>query len=656
MSHSLASLPTELLRSILSIEDRPSALINLFLCGNVPLQHKIAASVTHLSLRSPGLFENRRLPSCLTFMRNLRELSLEIPSLMLYCPFDIFVTIRGLSPTLKKLEIRFIKTWLKEEDPTDPYDDSPLDSEPSLFFDKLVEPLVTALEGRTGLEALHIHTRAFFRAADIQRLPSSLTELTIRLPAHANATTAAAEALPRGLTRLGVTNGFRIEPFVAEFFAALPRQLAWFEIQGFRQVLTLAMAQRLPPSLRHAPSLQFRLTRSASATHPLSISHALLKLPLHTDFLRVVSDSLPYLVELKLEGEQNMDCHFISTLPRTLTSFHGPLDMATMKRAVWPPHITSLKTHSTDGLTPVIAASLPPSLRTLGFQVVSFAVNGALVSALPRSITDLSLDVVAPGEEIEFPPSLTSFMSVRYRVELNRLPKNLIHCHLPFTSLKAASVAGLPHSLKTLSVSRLQLDHVPQDHLPAVAALYDAHNAEHGFSESHPLFASLPSSSTLNLFDLLPRSLETLEFQHSSTLDKLSPADWSRLPHLTRLRVTGEISEDIILHLPSKRMADLAICTPRLRDEHIAALPRKLTRLSHYMPENALSDACIADIPTDVFYLSLPDPHWLMSMALRKRRFRAFCCEDPSELKRLLNPASITANDLEPVTNEKATT
>ena len=653
MSFSLVTLPTEVLQQILSIETRPSAIINLFICGNTHLQRKITALVAQLSLRSAGLFKNRRLPSCLTSMRNLRDLYLEIPSLMLYSPFNIFKVLKELSPTLSKLEIRFIKSWPKESDPVDPYDESPLDSEPSMFYDKLVEPLLAALEGRTSLEALHIHTRAFFRASDLRRLPTSLKDLTIRLPAHSKDTIAAAKALPSGLTRLVVTNGVRIDLFTAKFFGSLPRQLTSFEIAGYAQQLSLDEILLLPPFLRHTRAFYFKMTSPIVSKHAININRMVYDMPIPESPQPTLFAAFPYLLDLQIEGPPKMDYRFISTLPSSLTSLYGVFDMNMLEKAKWPLHLTSLKSHYCDGMTPAIASSLPSSLRTLIFQFQSGGANGAVVSALSRSITSLDMEILAMDEAIEFPPSLTSLVSFRCRFNLAKLPKHLTSCILPFASLKATSCAGLPPGLKNFSFRNLQLDYVPEEYREGLNELYDTYNKEHGFTESDPLFASLPTTPTINVFDLLPRSLDSLDFQRTPTHDQLSPADWNRLPQLQQLKVSGEIASDVILYLPSYRMTELRVCTPELRDEHIAALPRGLTYFGHFAPSYTLSNACIAHVPISISYLSLPQHFTTMAKYLQYRRYKAFAVDGPpSELKRLLTIDLITENDTKPTVKE----
>lgn len=627
----LSSLPADVFDQILGYSDLSYQAINLWQCGDRTLQRKIELGASTITLQSGNPFTNRQLPQMLMNLRNLKELSLHVHDIILLSPWPIVSVIETLLPSLLTLKINIYWGRLVSSSASSIYNE--LRQGPpggSLSYETLVLPLFIAISNARNLKTLELGRELVPTIDDLQLLPPSLTSLSLvgfvcKEPPQGDMPTfprsllsltvaipngfshAFAAALPPSLTHLNTIYDISIEE---EVFAALPRTLT--SVVG-PCVASLGSEPKhaFPPEL---PTLVVtaipNLDRMLLPSHLTSFS-----------FLRSALSNAQLL-----------------SLPRSLNNLIISTTNDIAKES-WPPGLQHLTCSVSRGTTSTFVTGLPP-LKSLG---ILESVDHSLLSLLPTSLQSLVLSIegqVSPSTTL--PPSLKYVNFSHYSGDnsfpLRCIPGSVTALLLSGYSLMDTDWVHLPPKLRSLQFGKLNLStfNDKDPNLLARAQLLRQIGLESGCDVIVPP-ASPTSSSSVQVFDLLPRTLTQLIVADITSVYRISAEGWSRLPSLTGLTLGTSCGASNLLHIPAHRLQHLTV-RDELEDAHGKWLSRKLKTLSSSPPSTfpQIGDAFIRNAPVAVetFWSSGPMPS---ALSLRRDRIIAFTSKDRSELNRLLS-------------------
>lgn len=105
MATSLVSLPPSILDAIFSYNGTSQGALHLWMSGSGALQSHLAAGITRIKLRNHHRHNANRWPSFLSFLRSLRELTIDRDNLPILYNKQIRNEVQKLPPTLRKLRL-----------------------------------------------------------------------------------------------------------------------------------------------------------------------------------------------------------------------------------------------------------------------------------------------------------------------------------------------------------------------------------------------------------------------------------------------------------------------------------------------------------------------------------------------------------------------
>ena len=580
MASQFEKLPPEIIAQILA-SNSSFDIITLWICGNRLLQTKIERNATSITLVGRQSFLNRRLPSILTKLRALKAFRLITSVTLLHAPYSIIETLKQLSKSLSDLEIvladlhsPIMKSWtFTSRNP----DISRLP--PS---ERTVILLKELFEAHPNLKSLTMDGYSILNDMSFQHLPPTLETLCIPRYYSLQSYGEYFPQLPRTLTSLHLQSNVLgreadfalLPPTLTSFISSmhiidldgllahLPRTLVRFEVASVHQFFLSSLTEAsTPPSLQ---TLKFVYSGDESPSSNLLNP---IVLPLETlDCSNIKFNILA-----------------IRALPSTLTHLSGLLDFDSVQKSDWPPRLTRLSAKFvTFNFPPETAAHLPPHLTSLTLGNDCF--SGAFIDFLPRSITELRV-LIGDFRHTScygiFPPSLQIYETVHLPQEtLIRLPHTLteLNCngtvldtdliHLNFPALKILKLRVTRHTTPIDPLDTGYLARARQLRIEGLSAMKTT-----GKSAS-----VIEDTFGTKLFDLLPRTLETLEFRIEDVDgSELAPQAWSRLPpNLTSLRVYHAIHADCLFYIPRQCLKFLYLRLKHLSKAHMKACPKNL--------------------------------------------------------------------------------
>lgn len=637
METSLASLTSNILDAILSLDGMSSCALRLWMSGSSNLRYKLATGLTRIHLANPQRFSTNRWPSILANLRALRELSIDRDYYTLLRHNQIGSEVQKLSPTLRKLKLRI----LESRNILTPSVHSQLEA---LSINKseakegeLRKTLWTFKAAFPHLESLDLHSKEKWLERDFELLPPSLTHLNLRHLPKVTDIGKFASLIPRQLLSLNVANYV----LNASFWVNLPPNLTALKVEcalrdhdgvsyadiakGLPRTLTSitlpfghfspAELALLPPSLTEIDTYERTSSSSASETTlDLDVGR-------HFPNLRAFHTSV-------------LSPTLLRSLPSGITSIQAHVNDDTIKPEHWPSSLVSLEIR--DAASNFSLSILPPGLTEFAI-LYEFELDLASVSLLPRSLRTLECHNGLLRDKADFPPTLTTLSFARcenalsrwlvfeeaavarpsmpeedeeaaedrepdlesaaYRETLNG--RKVLRC-FPFhclpqslTELKAelflpaSKLKHLPRRLKLLNIDDIfeDADFHPDsaEELDAMRSIFDVGRRE-GFEENFD-WTQLKQASILLL---LPRTLKSLSLWGDATNARV---DWSHLPPRLLsiwLHPQKGLPADFIYQTPLKHTARLHVQVDRPTDEHIKAIPRHLAGLRIDVTDDSL--------------------------------------------------------------------
>lgn len=632
----LVSLPADVFGQILGYNDISYQAIGLWRCGNRLLQRKIELGISCIDLKSGNPFTNRQLPQLLNKLDSLKEFSLHAHDIILLSPWPIVETITSILKTLTILKIDFYWGLQIDDSASSIYQElHPTTPKDALVRDSLIGPLFKSLSKSQCLTTLELGDRLKIELDDLQLLPSSLTSLSI--PGFLfEGFYGDIVVFPPSLLSLVVT--LRMDADAMVFVEALPPNLTHLDT-NINCVFDIQHFVALPPTLTslHGPFLVVCPTELA-AVFPLNLKN----LSIASRFLVLDDMKFPtQLTSLMLHGQALLSNESVLSLPRSLTLLEAIFAPDIAKNS-WPPNLQDLIC-SLDGPVPATFIASLPNLTSLSTNSTS---NASSFSLLPASLRSIALHVDGEiSSTTKFPPSLTSIQLFDYSANcsfpLSIIPESVIYLQLSPYAITATDMVHLPPKLISLSFGKLKMTNIndKDPNLLARAQYLRQVGIDCGCDMREKNGAPVLSAhlSSVQAFDLLPRTLETLEFTSNTAPHLLSSEGWSRLPSLTYLSLGMPCGASTLLHIPAHRLKTL-IVRDELEDEHAKWLPRGLKGLLSGRPQTfpQVGDAFIRNAPYAIesFWASGP-----LSSAkkLRKARTIAFASKDRSELNSLID-------------------
>lgn len=624
MDFTLAHLPIDVFRLLLSGRQRSYLVIDLWKCGNALLNLKLASSIEYLCLRDTRMSSTSRYPKLVSNLRNLRYFSINRRDHPLMASSaDLSLEIRKLS-SLTTLKIRCFDCHhsLHNHTPESTYDSTNLieslyeRGESELIDMAAFFPKLTTLKLGRSADARDGYLK------DFAGLPPHLTTLCIPL---FNPTSETLLKLPRSLTH------FKTK------FAYLPRVDDWklappglTDIGKVNHHFDIAR-HMLPPSIQAHFLVPFPSIATPYPSHLQKLVFYCENVVGDTEIASWVKQLPRNLESLTLNARCPIPPSSLIDLPPTLTE----LDCSILSS--YSIHFSSLEANQID-------SSLlfwPSHLKA--FSTLSFLSESNL-KTLPKGITQLSFgfDSALPLDGSVLPNSL---------IELKIHGKQHLHLSssLPstITSFSFSSPIGLPLGFDAGSLSLLppHLSSLRLDSLINVPSELSATHDDDYLSTSdwHAMMASISAAATgsttapstlatdvvklprhllsLNVsewswkwplpptltelqvrslqdfprfieeleedpFSILPSGLKKLHFMKSDCI-VLSDAAFRSLPHLRSLSVSATFKSSILRNLP-RFMNDLYLRLSSLEEEDLPFLPPLLTSgyLNTFLPSS----------------------------------------------------------------------
>lgn len=358
-------------------------------------------------------------------------------------------------------------------------------------------------------------------------LPPTLKHLqvTIRSGSDIWLSTAALEALPRGLTHLDLKPNLTASQAIH-----LPRTLKWAKLQMtvewdkldlLPRTLTWLEAPMLPPN-----------------------THTLLNLP---PFIKTVKDLNRIQIAMHIDPALVIPDHVthLSVHRYFMHQFAG-----------LPSCLTHLDWESAAGISLAAIPPLPLTLTHLSISCLSDDCVSEHVQLLPRSLRSLSLVKFAPFSadwlKAAYPAALTSLdLTPHYKWEntyLETLPQNLVN-------------------LRFLHVANMKkLNHVGVSYLPRTLTTLSIYGSFHIAG---------------NCFVHLPPSLTSFNFERGPTVHDLNIRELPRSLTYLRIYDAAHLTNDCFVDLP-RRLRSLVLNGPHTAfkpAQNVQSLPHSLTLL-----------------------------------------------------------------------------
>ena len=561
-------------------------IINLWKCGDLLLNSKIASGVSRVDLRADKL-RRSSYPLLVSNLHGLRNLSIESSE-------SIFEDVNQCSRELKKLP-QGLKT-LK-------------------FLAPGLEPFVSA-DSEVSLRD-HVPFLTDF-------------EMTI----HSGTVNLDAGLFPPNLTRFGIPS---VTLDGTPFFAKLPRSLLTLDtlVRIPWGIATDAILEDLalaPPHLETISDVRTRGSPTDAADWswlPRSLTKCNLICqdwdPLQA---RTLPPNLKRLLfsRLDIKEFETKGISVIGTLPRSLEE----LDISTPRLMDCLPEASSLLDvdqqeliSRAEAIQPRIHALWPSTLTT--FSINSHCFNTSDLILLPRTLTSFSLsslfddrddDPVVVQEDVQLdrlPPGLTAlcvdfgYLHKEFKL-IGPLPEGLITLTIQGRSLEASS---LPSSLTSLEMRMIDYDAAIGPQTPLVSAFPPSLTTLRLPYWRSDLLKLIPKAVTflgidelmlhgteINCYHIpdVPRNLQTFYAGIALASDletevQLPPLSFADLPHLTTLEVTGTfcISSECLKTLP-RRLESLNLPLNPFRIEDAQFIP---PRLINFFPSISITDDII---------------------------------------------------------------
>lgn len=414
----------------------------------------------------------------------------------------------------------------------------------------------------------------------IRLLPPTLT----RLKAYFNPNMEV-DAFPPSLTYLEASSPSRLPK---SFWAALPAGLECLDLSNYGSSTEMAIEDlfALPRSLK-------RLVMTTYAWTPTA--EHLKALPPNLDSLENVSNiSCQFLEGLptRLKKRLLMGGTFgnslalspsqIRSIPRSMTALQCRLkEMSDLTPSDLPTSLTYLRLTWSESFDQ-IGMILPSTLCTLEIRCPT--VSTTLFAQLPKNLTHLSVSAskVEGSEFSSFPP-LLQHLSLRVSgknlpvVTIGKLPETLRYADL-FLHIDVQSLFSLPPLLRTLHIAGLSnwsfFDPADPKTIERIEFLREEARKDGVVAnELAPTFRP----REYGVFDLLPRTLNNLQFGPSVELEKLAATVWQSLPknlsNFQSARSTDPMPADVLDYLYYENIApDLCLPQTTWRDDHIKRL------------------------------------------------------------------------------------
>lgn len=692
MALQLVAFPAEIVGLILDLSDMSCSTMQLWKCGNRALQRLIAQGVTRLCFVDHRGLTLSRFPIFVENLNALRELTIDRDYRPLLASTDVWKSIRKLTPTLKKLELRYANSYRALHLPRLDWDVI----ENAYFEEKLSTSLIHAVpdawsvkEAFPTLESLDVFGQNCFAIADLQSLPPTLTSLGWRVPTlDFGKTQEHIEALPRGLLRLKTYCENSPEP--APTWRHLPRGLTYLEHAYENSTFSVPVdeMQHLPPTLTETKNVFYVWP---NLEHLSLLPTGLTELECNVfEYEQSQQPDLTKFTSLKSFGTGHYE--YIELLPQTIRALPSSIiylrtqvNIDELEQKDWPCSMTKLKVRVPNGNFAFDA--LPSNLVYLKLAYsmsLPLAVDLKLLANLPRTLRTLSCSCKSLIKSISLPPGLTqlsllpvlgeddwcTFLPVGTEdapstEEINA--NSALSCHRPrvktcfpfqdlppsITKLRidsylpASRLKFLPKALEKLRVFSISED---VDFDPSDALNLRATAEVHAVGRAHGICDFPDCSTTTSIAALLPRTLKSLnaELRHSQ------PFNWKAMPtRLERLQIDTICPTDLLLDLKLDHMqsCDLKL-SHRPSDEHFKALPRHLHRFwfsianPHYGERPPLSRQAILHLCPDSISSWLPSDLYSDWKALTKLRNDAMLNSDPKVLTRLLSLDASILEDL----------
>lgn len=489
----LLSLPVSILATIL--REDSFLIVNLWKCGSKLLNRKLVDGIEYLDLKDERLDTTSRFPKLISFLPNLRYLSLNRGG---YYLMASATDLNGqwMSGNWSKLETLSLscngslESFWAFEGAIDKYG-NPLysltqyDDTESNFFDmSSVFPRLTTLK---------IVGFSFIKCNDFSGLPNTLTSLTTSVVHLKDRYQRVCATLPRSLlewkTTIEVRSSKRSSAPAAlvslEFWESAPPNLHTIDCINDMTDDTRLDVISLPKSLTKCHFTSFDIPRSIDLVRQLpsgfkDIAVDLttgtgLSLPIDYPSLGLPSQISSLLIRLNpLIFPQFIA--LIPTLPSTLTSLsieNAELDWSLLPsydgdESFWPPHLTRLTT--SPYTFPFAHAGLLPN--TLTAADLTFYGNGTIDGVeLPAALTALKLLLLDVSvDEFDIGPCFPSNLRVltitcpafgrNLKVDfLNHLPSSLIYLDMRgfrFSRVRNDNMIRFPPKLESLYTRKYQ--------------------------------------------------------------------------------------------------------------------------------------------------------------------------------------------------------
>lgn len=670
----LLILPPEILGDILSYESVSHKSRELWLCGNRALQSKLAHGVFTVSLVNHYKWATHGLPTFLSQLRSLRSLRINRVHLPFYDKAQVSSVLKSLTPNLESLEIVSPNSASLLFDSSPPplaafslFDDESSDSDPSPGFPN--EPTLSSLFPR--LKTLKTGGKIGVSTDALLSLPSTLTSLSVPISGRNERDIIQfMRALPPQLARLTLISHEALDSSV---YAHLPPTLRGicFDTDQVQPNYTQDDLPKMPPGLEEVETSE-AVTLSVSSVRALP-PNLLEIFSIEADvfhperWIEILPSGLQTFVLYMNQPVISPD--LLRLLPRTITDMEASFSWDDLKKDDFPPNLKSLKMRLTENLSDEQLSFLPPSLTALFCEDTS-NYSPSSINLLPRSLKRLTWVASDFGSEISFPPYLR-FLSIasdsicdtedgetendreneegeqieRIEGEDGLPPQVEGPKHLP-TVVRCFPFLNLPVTLTEISFDEAKIPASRIQHLPPSLTLLSAASIflDSAFDRYDPLLVtrakrqiveeqkdnlSAENVQSANLFDMLPRSLQSLMIDEVEALPYDAPEEWRRLPQkieYLHLPSVLPVDADCVKYIPQSSLLEISITVKVVRNTHVMLLPKRLYLFSLKATENDfLTDDIIPHLPLELNRIgSLSNEMWKRYTHLSRARDAAF--------------------------------
>lgn len=656
----------ELVDRCLSYDGLSISVLRLWMTGNRPLQQLLARSVSRIQLEDRSQFSLMRLPKIILSFTALREVCFNRDSHGLIYYKEAFDWVKGLPPTIRKLELRWhfadeLMPHFKEDDasPTSP----PLGFGPNWSLGSAFP----------HLETLELYNRRTSTVPDFSALPATLTALTI---SHFHKPYVA--SLPRQLLRLRIRGAPKTpEP---DFLRDLPPhltdlylhwQLRYTDLQGdvaFRS----SVLRSFPRNLTQLPILYGFPMASLCELPPAITSLSLLG---EQEALNVdLSQLTPHLKQL--ETSMDLPPSTRASLPHSLTSILISVTSSDKSPYRWPKGLTEL---TLDDVTMMFDFTMLPSwLRRLTLSQI----KTSNIALLPRKLDSLTVGLEKFSEKIDFPPSLTLLlvhfvdpdewityersplggaksgadipedddsdsetldpscvMRVAKCFPYEMLPPTIIDLEMEAV-IPASKFKFLPPRLRSLHMERILVDYdfngTDKAEVEKMVQNFEFGEREGICEYALPHWRQLTHASVLTL---LPRTLKTLTLSTGGSFS-FEP-DWKELPpelHTFCMLTEGGTPLSSAIGLPLKYMQNLDMRIHSADDELLIATPklRRPNQQVEFIMSPLLTPRVLRCLPRHCLTQDNSKELFKASIILADQRERHALDVDPTEFIKLM--------------------